>query len=174
MNPKQHGKFLMRKIAFLVSGAALLAAANAALADGVPAREVTGTVDLSEWAEPGELTVNLDTGAFSFKPGVWTSSTAKGKLNGEPMAGVLDRGALRTLEKLVARAETDGLLDAQCAATEPAKRGVLIISTGGTPSLEVSTSAGRLRSHDDLACWTDAANALRSKLQAVLDDARAD
>lgn len=162
----------MRKVLAFTGMAALVTGATA-MAGSDDTRTVSGTVDQSEWAKPGELSINLATGEYSFKPGVLTTARDEGKRRGAPLNGILAPAALDELNAIVAEAETAGLVDMQCASIDRSERAQFIVSNGGKQEVVVKSSGRRLSSHPDLECWTQPANALHAALQKVIDAERA-
>ncbi|MEO0058165.1 MAG: hypothetical protein RIT17_1638, partial [Pseudomonadota bacterium] len=158
----------MRKM-FALAGMAALAIGTSAIAGSDDTRTVSGTVDQSEWGEPGELSINLATGEYSFKPGVWTTPRDGGKRRGAPLNGNLAPAALGELNAIVAEAETAGLVNMQCASIDRSERAQFIVSNGGKQEVVVKSSGRSLTSHPDLECWTQPANDLHAALQRVID-----
>lgn len=161
----------MRKMFALASIAALVIGTSA-MAGSEDIRIVSGTVDQSEWAKPGQLSVNLATGEYSFKPGASTREDRRSQLRREPLNGIVAPAALGELNAIVAEAEAVGLVDTQCAATDPSKRTAIIISNGGKHEVVVKLAGNSLTSHPDLECWTQPAKALHAALQKVIDAER--
>lgn len=172
MNVWQRRKDAMRSILMLV-GAVSLTLSTSALARSDEERIVGGTVDHSEWGEPGNLQINLDTGQYRFSPGVWTIEPDKGQPRGEPLSGTIGSTLLTELNTLAEMAKSVGLVDEQCAAIDRSERSEIIVSTGGSRQVTLSLGGHRESSHPDLECWTSSANAIRDMLQAVVDAERA-
>lgn len=147
-----------------------MAMSAGAAAEGGEARMVSGTVDQSEWAEPGEVTVDLDSGTYRFTPG---ASTRPAPARNAPLAGTVAPDLLGELNALVRTADTQGLVDMQCASIDRSERASMIVSNGGPKRVAIALEGSNESSHPDLECWTGAARALHNKLQAVVDAARA-
>lgn len=153
-----------------LAGAAFMAMSGGAAAEGGDARTVSGTVDQSEWAEPGQVTIDLDSGAYRFTPGATTRPSPKPNV---PLSGTVVPDLLSELNALASTAGTQGLVDMQCAAIDRSERTGIIVSNGGPHKIAIALDNANETSHPDLECWTGAARALHGKLQAVVDAARA-
>lgn len=161
----------MRTLVFL-SGAVLLAAGTGALAGSTAPRTVSGTVDQSEWAEPGQLTVDLDSGVYSVTPGVWASGERKGQPRGKVLSGTVQPAQLMKLNALAETASANGLVDTQCAATDRSERPGIVVSNGGEQTIALTLDGERETAHPDLECWTAAATELHRGMQALVDAER--
>jgi hypothetical protein len=157
---------------FVLTSMAALAIGTSAMAGRDDTRSVSGTVDQSEWGKPGTLSINLATGEYSFKPGVWTTPRNEGKQRSAPLNGILAPAALGELNAIVAEAEAAGLVDMQCASIDRSERARFIVSNGGKHEVVVQSSGRSLSSHPDLECWTQPANDLHAALQRVIDAER--
>ncbi len=171
MNEWQRQKYAMRSV-MVLAGAASLTLSTSALARSDGERIVSGTVDHSEWGEPGNLQINLETGQFRFIPGVWTSEPDKGQPRGEPSFGNVASTLLMELNTLAETAKTVGLVDEQCASIDRSARAEIIVSTGGKREVKLSLGEHLETSHPDLECWTSSANDIRDMLQSVIDAGR--
>jgi hypothetical protein len=160
----------MVRLLATLTGAAFMAMSAGAAAQGSEARTVSGTVDQSEWAEPGQVTVDLDSGDYRFTPSASKRPSPAGNV---PLSGTVAADLLAELNALVSTASAQGLVDMQCAAIDRSERTGIVVSNGGPHRVAIAQDGSNVSSHPDLECWTVAARALHSKLQAVADAARA-
>lgn len=135
-------------------------------------RTLISSIDHSEWGDPSQLRVDLDTGAYSIVYGLDYKSGSRGRSRGRPLYRTLNAKDLDGLNAMVAKAQISGLTDEQCAATPRGERGYFKISNGGTPQLSLMLNGSKSASFDDWECWTDEASQLHDHLLDLFDKER--
>ncbi|MBV7258847.1 hypothetical protein [Erythrobacter crassostreae] len=137
-------------------------------------RNLISTIDHSEWGDPSQLRVDLDTGAYSIKYGKWAADApgSRGRSRGRPFSGRLNERSLYELNEMVARTRVSGLVEEECAAIPRRERGYMIVSNGGTPLLKLMLNGTKATSYAELDCWTDEANKLHDHLLDLFDEKR--
>jgi hypothetical protein len=154
----------------LIALAALLASAQTAQPHNGPMLGHTAwlvaTVGHSEFCPAGNLRLDLVTGRYQFTAGLLRSSICERARGDRPTrAGVLSGAQLVTVRAAFRRAVTEDVKSETCR--EGRLPDEVLVNNGGTPVLILTTGQFTLSAPDNLACWSDAANALHETLDRV-------
>lgn len=165
--PLPEEKERTRRATFILDAAGLKLDAPPMSASSSPPAARPGTIvadiDMSEWALPKRLALDVRTGAYSV--GTFPDDDGRG-MPGATTArdGVLAPEAVRRVRAAHAATLAEGLERPECAGGARGEVEV-VISTAGTPALSVAGDRGPLSAPGELGCWTPAARTLHRTLE---------
>jgi hypothetical protein len=149
--------------------AAVLAASQTSIPTPHPALGqpswIVATVHHSEWCPAGHVRLDLRTGQYVHVAGAQRHVCNDTLLERPVVAGTLRSEQLERLLAAFARVQVEKLEKPVCRDGGRPKE--IIIGNGGTPLLVLTTGAETGWAPENLACWSDAANALHEALEDI-------
>jgi hypothetical protein len=123
---------------------------------------VFATIGHSEWCPAGNVRLDLVTGRYELTGRAARRECGRRGLERPVVTARLGGARLAAIRAAYRRVFAEDLESLECR--EGKHPAAFVISNGGTPILVVATGALTLGAPDDLACWSDAANALHGAL----------
>jgi hypothetical protein len=120
-------------------------------------------IDRSEWTPPGQVALDLATGAYQLNPGPPRRGPRP-----PSRRGTLSAAQLAELRTAADAALAQGLDRCAGSRTPPE----VVVSNAGTPRLALTRGGGVSLAPDELGCWSDSAQRLHSLLERTFDTRR--
>ena len=128
---------------------------------------IFATIGQSEWCPAGNVRLDLRTGRYALTERAPIRTCNREGLERPVVAGRLAPARLATVRAAWRRSLAEGLRRRGCQ-NGVRSDGTIIVSNAGTPILLIATGAFTAAAPDDLTCWSDAATALRDRLEEAL------
>jgi hypothetical protein len=126
---------------------------------------IFSTVGHSEFCPPGNVTLDVRTGRYTFTPRASRRVCEDVTLERPVKRGRLTGVALAPIQTAYRRVLQEGFESQHCQDATRAQD--IRISNGGTPILVLTTGRATASAPDDLSCWNDAASALHDLLDTT-------